>query len=135
MICLPRPDMEHCIKIGKFGMKLPRVINSVKEGDRVACYVSKEARVIALGKAVRPYYKGKAAVFLANGMFEHRFDFSAEVLKNEVDFRALTSRLKLTRGSNSWGPVLRLGLVRLADDDFDLIVKEAAALRKAGQKA
>lgn len=45
MVCLPRADMEHCIRIGIFGRGSARTISEVKEGDLVVCVVTKEKRL------------------------------------------------------------------------------------------
>lgn len=121
ILSLPRPDMEHCIRIGKFGLRLSRLISSVKENDRLVFYVTKEKRVIALGEVKKGYYKGKGEIFHAPGLFEHRFNFEASRLDPEIDFHSLIHRLKLTKNATNWGGVLRLGIARMPEDDWKLL--------------
>jgi len=56
IICLPREDMEHCIKLGTFGLNRKHTLGQVKAGDKVACYITKESKIIALGEATSDYY-------------------------------------------------------------------------------
>ncbi len=130
IIALPRADMVHCVSIGKFGKNISRIISSVREGDKVVCYLTKEAKIIGLGTVNKGYYTSKLKAFLADGEYSHRFNFDAEILKSEIDFRTLVKQLRLTKDSQSWGPVLRLGIARLAEDDWNVIEKLASSIKQ-----
>ncbi|MBX9688712.1 MAG: hypothetical protein K2X27_18540 [Candidatus Obscuribacterales bacterium] len=63
LICLPRADMEHCIKIGKFGLNRKHIMGGIKEGDGVVCCASKDWKILAVGRATSQYYLDTAKVF------------------------------------------------------------------------
>jgi hypothetical protein len=56
IISLPRPDMEHCIQIGTFGLNRKYIIGAAKPSDKVACYITKENKIIAIGEITSNYY-------------------------------------------------------------------------------
>lgn len=117
--------MEHCIKIGKFGLPAPKRISSVKENDRIVCYVSKESKVVALGMVTRGYYQAQTKVFRALGEYPHRFDFRTTSLDPELDFRTVRDQLILTKGQQNWAGVLRLNIAMLPEEDWQLFEKVA----------
>lgn len=77
IIALPREDMEHCIKVGTFGLNRKHVMGKVQKGDKVVCYVTKDCHVIALGETTSDYYMDTKKKFLSEGLFPDRFDFKA----------------------------------------------------------
>jgi hypothetical protein len=122
--------MEHCIKIGRFGKRDSRVICGVKEGDKVVCYVTREVKVIAFGEVTKGFYKGRDRVFLADGLFENRFDFMAKLVHPEIQLRSLVEKLALANyGNGSWGPVLRLGIAKMPNQDL-LLLEQFAEKQK-----
>lgn len=128
IVSLPRADMEHCIKIGTFGMKRKYLLGMVQKGDRVACYVTKEAKIIALGRVEKEYYCGKSSVFLSEGSFPHRIDFKASMLGEPIDFRSLLDHLKLIVNPMYWGAHLQLGITEICDADWNLLESKSVQL-------
>lgn len=121
IVCLPRADMEHCIEIGTFGMKRKYMLGSVQKADGIACYVTKEAKIIGLGSVTREYYSGKSSIFLSEGAFPHRIDFKVELLQEQINFRELLDDLKLITNAAYWGAHLQLGIAEICETDWNLI--------------
>lgn len=121
MLCLPRPDMEHCIKIGSYGLKRALVINNVKADDKLVLYVSRECKVIALGTVTKGFYRSSRPVFRAAGNFDFRFDFQSIKTDPELDFKTLLDKLPLTKDSRNWGGRLRMGIANISSADWSII--------------
>ena len=135
IISLPRADMEQCIKAKVFGLKRKYLLGSVQTGDGIACYVTKDAKVIALGEVTKGYYcnKDKSSVFLADGSFPHRIEFLAKTLGAELDFRSLIDDLRFISNPAYWGAHLQLGITEIPKVDWELINRKADAGKEAGK--
>ncbi|NLI74885.1 MAG: EVE domain-containing protein [Candidatus Riflebacteria bacterium] len=125
IIALPRPDMEHCIRIGKFGKNSKGVMGKVKAGDKVACYVSGECKIIALGEATSDYYMDDSPVFKAEGVFPDRFDFSAKPVgkAREVDIKTMVDDLQFISNKLYWSVFFRTGIKQIPQPDWTFIEK------------
>ena len=123
IIALPRPDMEHCIKIGKFGKTSKMGIGKVKAGDRVACYVTGECKIIAFGKATSDYYMDDTNVFRAEGEFPDRFDFKADLVgkQREINIKTIVDDLAFITNKLYWSVFFRTGIKQIPDKDWDYI--------------
>lgn len=131
IICLPRPDMEHCIEVGTFGLNRKHIMGRVKAGDKVACYITKECKIIALGEATSDYYMDTKKIFKADGLFPDRFDFKAEKLpkERELDFKMMVDDLQFITNKVYWTVYLRSGIAKLPKADWKLIESKAGLVR------
>ncbi len=127
IIALPRPDMEHCIKIGVFGKDRKVGIGKVKKGDKVACYVTGECKIMALGEATSDYYMDDTRIFKADGQFPDRFDFKAKPVgkAHEVDIREMVDDLTFITNKLYWSVFFRAGIKQIPESDWDLITAKA----------
>lgn len=123
LLSLPREDMEHCIKVGTFGSQRKGVLGRVQKGDKVACYVTKECKVIALGEALSDYYMDDKKIFKASGVFPDRFDFKASLLgsNNEIDFKTMVDDLGFITNKIYWTVYLRSGIAQMSHQDWNLV--------------
>ena len=127
IIALPREHMEHCIQIGKFGLNRKHILGRVEKGDKVACYITKEYKIIALGEVTEPYYIDDSKVFKAEGLFIDRFDFRAKQLPKdqEIDFMSVIDQMSFIKSLANWQVHFRSAIVQIAKSDWDLISNEA----------
>jgi predicted RNA-binding protein len=127
LIALPREDMEHCIKISTFGANRKHAIGHVQKGDKVACYVTKESKIIALGEATSSYYMDDKTIFKSPGIFPDRFDLHALFLEkeHEVDFRTMVDDFEFITNKFYWTVYLRNGIAKITRDDWELINRRA----------
>jgi predicted RNA-binding protein len=125
IIALPREDMEHCIKIGTFGLNRKGTLGRVKTGDKVACYITKENKIIALGEATSDYYMDDKRIFKAAGMFPDRFDFKATSLgaDKEIDIKSMVDDLSFITNKYYWSVYFRTGVAQIHQADWELINK------------
>ncbi len=133
IIALPRPDMEHCIKIGTFGGQRKGMIGRVEKGDKVACYVTKEYKIIALGEVTEGYYMDDSKVFLRDGTYPDRFDFKAEKLQTEeeLDFMQVIDRMSFITNLAYWSAYFRTGIVQAKKSDWQTLEQAIATASKA----
>lgn len=127
LICLPREDMEHCVRVGVFGLKRKNVISQVQNGDRVACVVTreKEWKLIALGETISDYYLDDSNVFLQQGGFVDRFKFKASKLKPEVSMADLIPKLDFIKKPEYYAAYFKNGIVRLTDTEWNVLCNAA----------
>lgn len=132
MIALPREDMEHCVKIGAFGMNRKQGIGKVRADDKVACYVTKESRIIAIGEVTASYYMDTKKIFKAEGLFPDRFNFKADLLgaQREIDFKTLVDDLQFITNKFYWTVYLRSGIAQIPEHDWNLVQSKASLARK-----
>ena len=127
ILALPPDDMEHCIKIGTFGLARKHNMGKVKAGDKVVCYTAKEYKIIALGETTSDYYMDIKKIFKSEGDFPDRFDFKAVRLLREecIDFKSLIDDLKFITNKLYWSVYLRSGIAQISKEDWDLIESKA----------
>ena len=124
ILALPRADMEHCIKIGVFGMNRKWILDKVQVGDPIVCYVTKECKIIGVGKCTEPYYVDDSDIFLRKGgAFIDRIGFTAKRLKEEPDFKTLIEDLEFIKNKYYWAVFSKSALSRITDNDWKLIAK------------
>lgn len=122
LICLPRADMEHCIKKGIFGLPRKTHIGKVRQGDKIVCCAGAgDWKIIALGEATSDYYMDDSKVFLKEGLFVDRFNFDARKITDELDLRSLMDRLSFITNVGFWAVYFRNGIARLSKEDWKLI--------------
>lgn len=125
MICLPREDMDHCLKIGTFGATRKVGIGKARKGDKVVCYVTKDCKVIAVGELTSDYYMADDEIFKSKGVFPDRFNFKAQKLGSdkEIDIKSLVDDLSFITNKAYWSVFFRLSNRQLPKEDFILIEK------------
>lgn len=130
LVCLPRADMEHCIKIGTYGLKRRNVISQVATGDKIACIVTREPdwKIIALGEATSDYYIDDKQIFREEGLFVDRFNFKSLKLKPELKLWDLMDSLKFVKKQEYYAAYFKNGIVKLTKDEWTAIA-EAADIR------
>lgn len=131
LVCLPRDDMLHCMKVGTFGLGRKHIIGSVAVGDAIVCCAGKgDWKIIALGHAISDYYVDLSAVFLKDGVFPDRFDFESVKLKPEfeLDLMAIIDKLGFVTNIVYWAVYFRNGIVKLSEQDWELINKSLSEL-------
>ena len=127
LICLPREDMEHCIRIGTIGLGRPQGISKVQAGEGVVCIITKEKpwKIAAIGKASSDYYVDEKPIFRKEGTFIDRFDFSAKKLNPEPSFADLIDQLAFITKKESWPAYFKSGIVRLNEADWKVLSEHA----------
>jgi predicted RNA-binding protein len=127
MICLPREDMEHCIKKGVFGATRCGPLKNAKKGDKLVCYISKECKIIALGELTSDYYMSDENVFRSEGSFPDRFNFKANLLgrDKEIDIKSTIDDLTFVTNKACWSVFFRLSNRRIPKEDFTHLEKLA----------
>lgn len=135
LLCLPREDLEHCMRIGTFGLARKHILGHVLKDDAVVCCAGKgDWKIIGLGLAISDYYVGDKSVFLKEGLFPDRFDFKADKMSidREIDIKSIIDRLSFVTNVAYWMVFFRNGIVRMSKQDWELISKltsETAAKR------
>lgn len=125
LICLPRPDLDHCIKTGTFGLSRKHIIGDVKLGDKVVCCAAKgDWKFVATGEATSDYYIDDSPVFLKSGTFPDRFDFKADRLPEEIDLMQVIDKLSFVTNLAYWAVYFRNGIAKLTKSDWDLILAQ-----------
>lgn len=127
IISLPREDMEHCIEAGTFGLNRKYIMGRVKAGDKVACYITKEYKIIALGETTSDYYMDTKKIFRMEDVFPDRFDFKAALLpkEREFNFKELVDDLQFITNKFYWTVYLRAGISQIPQTDWALIETKA----------
>lgn len=124
LICLPRTDLEHCIKIGTFGLSRKHILGSVKKGDVLLCCAGKgDWKFIATGQITSDYYVDDSSIFLKQGDFCNRFDFDATYLPKEIGLMTLIDELSFVTNLATWAVYFRNGIVKLTKADWERIVE------------
>lgn len=115
--------MEHCITIGTFGLNRKHTLGKVRVGDKVACYVTKESKIIALGEAVSDYYIDDNKIFKEDSLFPDRFEFQVKSLPKdqEIDFRSMVDDLQFITNKFYWTVYLRSGIAKITQHDWNII--------------
>lgn len=121
IVTLARPDLEHCLKVGVFGLSRKNIISSVRKGDKVACCAGKgDWKFIALGEATSDYYVDDEPVFLKDGQFLDRFNFSAKKCR-EQSLIELLDQLSFVSNPAFWAVYFRNGITKIDEHDWRLI--------------
>jgi len=122
-LTLPRPDMEHCIKVGTFGLSRKHLLGKVSKGDKVVCCASKDWQIIATGEATSGYYLDDKPIFLKEGTFPDRFDFQAGSLSSleELPLKEVIDQLGFVTNLAYWAVYFRTGIVEISKADWDVV--------------
>ncbi len=123
LIAYPREDMEHCIKIGTFGLGRKWILGHVKEGDGIVCVATKgDWKVIALGVATSDYYVDASQIFKKNGVFPDRFNLKASpLLENEFDLKQIMADLSFVTKIEYWPVYFKSSVAKLDVHDWKLL--------------
>lgn len=128
LLCLPREDMERCIKVGTFGLQRKYILGRVEKGDAVVCCAGKgDWKIVAIGTAISDYYVDDKKIFLKEGYFPDRFDFEAESLPKtrQLDVISIIDKLSFVKDLAYWAVFFRNGIVQMSKQDWELISKQA----------
>lgn len=131
IIALPREHMEHCIKVKTFGLNRKHILGKVKKGDNVACYITKEYKIIATGNVTQGYFLDDSKIFKADGIFPDRFQFQATQLpaENELDLMKIIDQMTFIKDLAYWSAYFRNGIVQIPDVDWKTIENLVSAQR------
>ncbi len=124
LVCLPREDLLHCMKVGTFGFSRKHILGNVVKGDSVVfCAGKGDWKVIATGNAISDYYLDISDIFLKEGIFPDRFDFEHEKLAPERQFCLISiiDQLSFVTNIPYWAVFFRNGIVKMAEQDWELI--------------
>lgn len=123
IIALARKDMEHCIQKGVFGMSRKHVLGHVQPGDKIACYITKERKIIAIGEATSTHFLDDSPLFLSEGLYPDRITFSAELLptKKELDFMSIVDQMKFIKNLAYWSVYFSKSIVEISQVDWNTI--------------
>lgn len=136
LVCLPRVDLEHCMKVGTFGLPRKHILGGVKKGDMVICCAGKgDWKIVGTGVVTTDYYVDVEKKFLAEGYFPDRFDFtSVQVPKDrELDVMQIIDQFSFVKNLAYWAVFFRNGIVKAEKSDWDLI-KNALQQAVKGKK-
>lgn len=126
-LCLTRADMEHCMSIGTFGLNRKFILGQVQTGDKIVCCAGKgDWKIIGSGSTTTDYYVDDRKVFLSEGVFPDRFDFTATKLSPETEFdvKSIIDQLTFVRDLAYWAVFFRNGIVKMSKQDWELITNE-----------
>lgn len=124
LVCLPRQDIEHCIKVGIFGLSRRNTISRVVEGDKVVLCATKEWAVLGMGEVTSDYYVDDAAVFLKPGVFPDRFKFAAKLLPApQACLKDLLANLSCVKRLDCWPVYFKNCITAISAKDWDLITE------------
>jgi predicted RNA-binding protein len=124
LFCLPRADLEHCMKIGVFGLPRRNLISKVCEGDKIVCCAAKgEWKILGLGTATSDYYVDDENIFLKEGVFVDRIKFDIKPVSKEFDIISILDQLSFITNLAYWAVYFRNGIVKMNKSDWSLIEK------------
>lgn len=124
LLCLPREDISNCMRVGTFGLSRKILIGHVRKADRVVCCAGKgDWKIIGLGTVTSDYYVDDSKLFLKDGIFPDRFDFTSENLPQdlEIDILSIIGKLSFVKNLAYWAVSFRIGIVKISKSDWDLI--------------
>ena len=128
LISLPRQDLEHCMKIGTFGLNRKHILGNISIGDPIVCCAStKDWKILGTGAASSKYYMDNTSVFLKEGDFPDRFDFeSTKKLTRdlELDLMQVIDRLGFVKSLAHWAVYFRNGIVEISKGDWELFLSK-----------
>ena len=131
LLCLPRADLEHCMKVGTFGLARKHILGGMSKGDSIVCCAGKgDWKIIGLGSATSGYYIDDKKVFLKDGFFSDRFDFKAEKLSvnQKLEIMQIIDNLSFVKNMAYWAVFFRNGIVKMSELDWELISKKVLGL-------
>lgn len=109
------------MKIGTFGLTRKFVLGRLQIGDPVACYVTKEKKIAALGAVTSPYYLDDTNVFEDQKVYPDRINFKATWLKPEIDFVEILPDMKFIKNPLHWSASFSSGIAEITSNDWELI--------------
>lgn len=124
ILCLPREDMNHCIKIGTFGGTKKGSMGKVKKGDKLIFYVTKDCKVIGTGEATSDYYMDDTPMFKAEGAYPDRFLFKMnKKAQPEIDIKGIVDNLEFITNKAYWSVFFRMSFRQCPQKDYERILK------------
>lgn len=117
--------MEHCIKIGTFGLNRKHILGKIASGDKIVCCASKDWKIIGTEDAASDYYLDNEPVFLKDGIFPDRFNFTATQVpaSAELDLKQIVDSLSFVTNLAYWAVYFRNGIVEISPQDWTLVLQ------------
>lgn len=128
LIVLPRERLELCIKLGIFGLTRKFLLGQMQVGDPIACYVTKEKKIAALGAVTGPYFVDDKDVFKDPKLYVDRINFQASWLDEEIDFMDILAEMKFIKNPVYWTAHLNGGVAEIKKSDWEVICSQAQVL-------
>ncbi len=126
LIAVSKLDMERILKLGTFGRNSNARVLEVSVGDKLAFYVTKESRIVAVGEVSQGYYLSEKRIFRDDrSTYPHRIDFRAKELQESVDFKPLVTKLSFIKIPAYWPAYIRRGFAEMTEKDWSVICKAA----------
>jgi hypothetical protein len=124
IIALPRADINHCLKVGMFGLSRKNVINRVRSGDKILCLATGGGNwsFVASGHATSDYFLDVEPIFLRADIFPDRFKLQATKFRSEIPFAKVVSRLALIKRPEYYAVYFRNGIAEITEQDWDCIM-------------
>lgn len=122
--------MEQCVKVGTFGLNRKHLLGKVEPGDKLVCCAGKgDWKIIGLGTVSGAHYVDDSKIFLSDGLFPDRFDFSAERLASdaEVNLMTIIDDLSFVTNVAYWAVYFRNGIVEMTKDDWQLVTSKISS--------
>lgn len=129
--------MAHCIDVETFGLNRKFVLGRMLPGDRIACYVTKEFKIVAFGEVTEPYYIDDERVFpWASGsqLFVDRIKFKAKKLDKtkEINFIDYIDQMSFIKNIAYWSAHFNGSVVQISKKDFEVLKgQETASSRES----
>ena len=122
--------MEQCVKVGTFGLNRKHLLGKVEPGDKLVCCAGKgDWKIVGLGTVSGAHYVDDSKIFLSDGLFPDRFDFSAERLASdaEVNLMTIIDDLSFVTNVAYWAVYFRNGIVEMTKDDWQLVTSKISS--------
>lgn len=120
---MPRDRMKLCIKLETFGLSKEFLLKKIGIGDKVACYVTKEKKVIGFGAVTKELYYDETLVFGDSGgkIYPNRICFSAKVLSkhDEIDFMEVLPMMDFFTNPAYWAARFASGVCEISESDWN----------------
>ena len=86
-------------------------------------------KVVGLGSATTDYYVDDAKIFLKDGCFPDRFDFTVEKLpkEREIEIMSIIDKLSFVTNLAYWAVFFRNGIVGMSKQDWDVISSKTSS--------
>lgn len=124
VISADRKSLEHCAKIGVFGLKSPGELKKVKAGDMLIAYVSKEKIFGGIGKVTKDYYPDDKEIF-PWGLYPDRIGIDLHLVPPDkaVNIWDVIDELSFIpkEGQAYWAVYFRSGFREITSKDFEKI--------------
>jgi predicted RNA-binding protein len=129
IVCITNDNLRISLreKVIGFAETKSAVLKSFGPGDLIVFYVSRESlsstkrvgKFIGLAKVVSQSYHSATPMW-NHGVFPQRIDIEP-ISEKSCDVKTLLGQLRFIKNKANWGASLLAGILKVPDDDFDLI--------------